>query len=266
MSRLNKHAAALVGCMALALGVTATAHGARIRVTVQSLAPADGTLFTPVWVGFHDGSFDLFDNGAPASAALQSLAEDGDFAGVSADFAAASGTSADGAVFGPGAPPVFPPSSGGHTDFVLDAHDAASRYLSFAAMLLPSNDAFFANDNAMAYEIFDASGTFHARTITILGSQIWDAGTELNDEIAANVPVLGQAAPNTGSDEGALVHAHPGFMPGGNILAAFPGADFTQPGYAVARISVSAVPLPGSVWLLLGGLSVIAGRRAARRA
>jgi hypothetical protein len=53
---------------------------------------------------------------------------------------------------------------------------------------------------------------------------------------------------------------HPGFMPGGNILTAFPNADFAAPGYQVAEITLQAVPEPATYGivatsLLLLGLS-----------
>ncbi|MEM7570909.1 MAG: PEP-CTERM sorting domain-containing protein, partial [Pseudomonadota bacterium] len=53
---------------ALCLLTAATAaQAATIRVTVENLAPVDGFSLTPVYLGFHDGSFDLFDVGAAAS-------------------------------------------------------------------------------------------------------------------------------------------------------------------------------------------------------
>jgi len=46
-----------------------------VTVTIENLAPMGGTFLTPVWVGFHDGGFDLYDNGAAVSAELERLAE-----------------------------------------------------------------------------------------------------------------------------------------------------------------------------------------------
>ena len=36
-----------------------------ITVTVESLVPEGGVYFTPVWLGFHNGSFDLFNPRIP---------------------------------------------------------------------------------------------------------------------------------------------------------------------------------------------------------
>ncbi|MGB5635062.1 MAG: nuclear transport factor 2 family protein [Waterburya sp.] len=48
-----------------------------ITVSIENLAPNGGQMIAPVWVALHDGSFDLFDEGAPASAAIEAMAEDG---------------------------------------------------------------------------------------------------------------------------------------------------------------------------------------------
>ena len=40
----------------------------RVVVTAENLAPNGGTFQTPVWVGFHDGTFDIYDQGSPADA------------------------------------------------------------------------------------------------------------------------------------------------------------------------------------------------------
>ena len=59
-----------------------------VQVTFENLQPADGFYLTPVFAGFHDGSFDVFDAGTAASASLEAVAEDGMFAGLQADFTA----------------------------------------------------------------------------------------------------------------------------------------------------------------------------------
>ncbi|NEN88240.1 MAG: hypothetical protein F6K48_04645 [Okeania sp. SIO3H1] len=44
--------------------------------------------------------------------------------------------------------------------FTLDASLASSRYFSYGAMGLPSNDAFIANENPLGIRIFDEDGNF----------------------------------------------------------------------------------------------------------
>lgn len=255
-------------CLGLLAAGAAAAPAAEVRITVENLAPAGGTFLTPVWVGLHDGTFDLYDMGAPASMGLERIAEDGNMAAVNADFAGSGAGSAQGAVFGPGAPPVLGPGEKGSVVLSVNGMDARARYFSYASMIIPSNDAFVANGNPMAFQIFDAAGNFLGADFMVAGSMVLDAGTEVNDEVPANTAFFGQAAPDTGVPEGGVVHLHPGFnAPGsGGILdaAMFANADFTASGYNVARITITSVPDGGvgGGLLLLGSLGLLAVGRA----
>ncbi|MEZ5356311.1 MAG: spondin domain-containing protein [Bryobacteraceae bacterium] len=236
--------------------VCAAVSAATIRVTVTNTAPANGIHFTPVWVGFHNGTFDIFDSGAAASAELERLAEDGNTTPLDGLFQV-SGAGATSATIG-GAP-IAPGASASMT-FTLDGTLASNRYFSFAAMVIPSNDAFVSNGDPMSFPIFDAMGNFTgADFIPML---VWDAGTEVNDEIPANTAFLGQAVPDTGTPEGGVITAHPGFLVGGNIVSAFPNANFNN----LLRVQVEEVPEPGTLVLLTGALPILAiVRRRIRR-
>ena len=48
-----------------------------IAITVENLAPSQGTALSPLWFGFHDGSFASISQGSPAPMAVERLAEDG---------------------------------------------------------------------------------------------------------------------------------------------------------------------------------------------
>jgi hypothetical protein len=158
-------------------------------------------------------------------------------------------------VFGPGAPPVFHPGETGSV--ILNVDTSMDQYFSFLSMAIPSNDAFIGNEDAMAHQIV-MSNMIQSMTIDIMGSMLYDAGTEVNDEIAANVPLLGQAAPDTGDDEGGLVGLHSGFLGAGPILTAFPGAGSQGP---LARIKIEAIPAPGSLALLSIGALMLRRKR-----
>lgn len=140
-------------------------------------------------------------------------------------------------------------------------------------MVIPSNDAFIGNDGAFAHKIVDGDGTFLGADFVVSGSQVWDAGTEVNDEIPANTAFLGQMAPDTGVDEDGVVHQHPGFQGSegfggtlGNILGddMFANADFTVDDYNVARITVTPIPAPGA--LAIFGVAGCFGVRRRRNA
>ncbi|NEP15968.1 MAG: PEP-CTERM sorting domain-containing protein [Leptolyngbya sp. SIO4C1] len=246
------------------------AAAATLRVTIDNLAPDNGTFLTPVWVGFHDGSFDIYDRDAsldlfPGS---EALVEDGNTEPLSERFAATVPSGVQGTLTGPTIPPVGPGES---TSFTFDV-ETSNQYFSYASMVIPSNDAFIANGNPLAHQVFSDDGSFAAVDFIVAGSQVLDGGTEVNDEAEFSTAFLGQAAPNTGTDENDVVTSHPGFIPDGRILTTtdfnglnFTGADFTAAGFNVARIRVEAVdeaeavPEPG----LLLGLLTLGGSLAA---
>ena len=131
-------------------------------------------------------------------------------------------------------------------------------------MIIPSNDAFIGNDNPTAYSLFDGMGNFSGPLIVeILGSNIYDAGTEVNN------PSGGAAFSELGGTD--VTEANSIAMHGGlddfigtgtanseTILSAF-SADTV-----VARITISAVPEPNSMLLLglaLPAMSLLRRRR-----
>ncbi|MEM6799632.1 MAG: spondin domain-containing protein, partial [Planctomycetota bacterium] len=67
-------------------GLTASASAISVQVTIESLSPAGGTVLTPIWVGFHDGSFDSYNGNLTSQEGLERVAEDGDTARLSEDF------------------------------------------------------------------------------------------------------------------------------------------------------------------------------------
>ncbi|MDA0812013.1 MAG: spondin domain-containing protein, partial [Verrucomicrobia bacterium] len=210
-----------------------------VRVTFTSAAPVNGTFATPPWVGFHDGSFDTYDEGVAASVGLERIAEDGNPGPLREEFSAANAGSADGVLNEAG--PIGPGSSTSMT-FTLDANSAQSQFFSYVSMVIPSNDAFFANGDPHAHRLFDDNGTFQPIEFDVLGSVVRDAGTEVNDELPANTAFFGQAVPDTGVAENGTVSTHPGFKAKGmgGILddAMFSAADFTGNDYKIGTFKV----------------------------
>jgi Ca2+-binding RTX toxin-like protein len=212
----------------------------KIAITVENVAPENGVALAPFWVGFHNGDFDSFDVEQEASVAIETLAEDGSPDSLAAEFSDRRfGTiqetlsSPDGFVSGE----VI------ETKITLDSDDVSSRYLSYAAMILPSNDQFIANEDAREHLIFDDNGNFLGAEFTINVDDAWDAGTEVNDEIPENTAFFGQTTPNTGVDENGVVTETPGFLPegSGGILddPRFANGDFTAPGYQIANVRIA---------------------------
>jgi len=206
-------------------------------VTVTNNAPAGGVALTPVWVGFHDGSFDSYNGGLSSQPGLERLAEDGNFGDTSTpgtlmyDFAnnqtyidnssgtavsatvnsSQVGTRVQGAIASTVGPPPFQPGQSSSAIFNL-ASDGSNDLFSYASMILPSNDYYVANGNPLAWDISSVIAGGGPVSFTIGGNAVNDAGTEINDFTNAapggpNLPGLfpgvglpnGQGGPNTGA-------------------------------------------------------------------
>jgi hypothetical protein len=245
-----------------------------LQITVTNNSPGGGTYLTPVWFGFHNGSFDSYDLGSPASAALEALAEDGDVAPISSLF----GGVPDGRVQGvAGGGPIGPGQSVTRTIDVSD--DGSNTYFSYASMVLPSSDYFVANDNPLAHSIADIlAGVANEIVFNIgLPGTVTDAGTEVNSFLtsAGNglFPGLGggQTGPNQGDTEGGVVTIVGASDPYAAYLG-MPGIDLTAFNFnddywssGIATITISAVPVPAALPLFVAALGALGlvRRRAA---
>ncbi len=250
---------------------TGAVHAQSISITIENTMASDSFFFTPVWVAVHDGSFNTFDNGAFADmfGGLTEIAEGGDTSVLSSRFMGAQPNGRDAtvtAVAFDGDAPVFSP--GESTTFGLNVGDASvNRYFSFASMIIPSNDLFFANGNPAAYELFDAMGNFNGpMVIEIYGGDVYDAGTEVNDAFG------GAAFSQNGGmsvDERLPIRDFFGDMGDADYLTSFVGS-MTANGATIGSTfgqreliaTITIVPAPASLGLLgLGGLAAIRRRR-----
>lgn len=221
-----------------------------LRISIRNSSDLGGTAVTPFFFGFHDNSFDLYDLGAASSAGLEALAEDGNTAPLAAELTSADADAQTVNVVGSRGP--IGTGELASTQFTVNG--TSNGYASFAAMVLPSNDAFVGTANAV--KLFNADGSFvGAQTVSFDGGSVRDAGTEVNTE--EDAAFLNQTAPNTGVTEGGVVTIHPGFNgsagnPGGtqNILGgtnAFgdlidpAAADFTLSGNDIAVVHINTV-------------------------
>lgn len=206
---------------ALCAGVPAAAQNMHLKITVTNITK--GQTFTPILVAVHKPGVHLFELGTPASVELEQLAEAGATAPLEGVLNANPlvKTAVD-----TGAP--LPP--GASVSITVPASGQFSQ-VSIAAMLIPTNDGFFAVDAVQA------SST---QTIKVF-SPAYDAGTELNDELCIHIPG-GDGCAGEGfnpSREGAegYVHIHEGIHGIGDLPAAL--YDWRNP---VALVTIMPVP------------------------
>lgn len=236
-----------------------------LEFTVTNNQAEGGLFLTPLYLGLHDGTFDAFDEGAAATAGVELLAEEGSPMAVAGERRALLPNSQGGVITGPagfgsveGQPPVLDP---GETATLRIRVDPTNRYLTFLSMVIPSNDAFIGNDDPRAYQLFDDMGNFTGLgPIEVTLGQIWDAGTEVNNNIGAAF----NSAGGIGTVEGGTIS-----LLGDGVADLF--GQGTAAGTSIsallnsslATITVAAVPLPATLPLL--GAALLAGGAAARR-
>lgn len=265
---VNKWLIAAVATASLSFG---SAQAAKLIVKVENIASTGSLNLSPLFVAFHNGSFDTFNAGTAALPGLQPLAESGNASGLAARL----GTTDPGAtwglipVLGPSGLAQIEPGESGSMIFTVDG--TLNHYFSFGAMVVPSNDAFTSNDNPLAYQLFGAGGGFLGnKSILLTGSDVWDAGTEVNG-LFGSAFVVGQNAANHIAENG-IVMPHPGFgifdgqlMPNGQTFNAANANVGAGRDFWLARITISEVPEPGTIFLAMAALG-LAGFLLRRRA
>jgi len=182
------------------------------QVTITNLTP--GETFTPILVASHKKAPPLFKLGMPASEELAIVAESGNtdpLLNHLKDTGVAYDAVSTGALLAPGASVTVNVKTKGKFNRV-----------SVVSMLIPTNDAFFA-----------VNGVKVKRYKTIM-SPAYDAGSEMNDELCANIPgpACGGEAISAADGEG-FVHIHSGIQGVGDLSAA--KYDWRNP---VAKITI----------------------------
>lgn len=252
----------LIAALATAsLGFT-SAEAAKLIVKVENLASTGSLNLSPLFVAFHNGSFDTFNTGAAALPGLQPLAELGDASGLVTRL----GTTDPGATWGlipvPGASGLaqIEPGESGSKMFTVDG--TMNRFFSYGAMVVPSNDAFISNGDPTGLQLFGAGGGFLGnKSILVTGSDVWDAGTEVNG-LFGSAFIVGQDATMHTAEGGVVLH-HPGFgvfdgqlMPNGQIFNAANANVGAGRDFWLARITISEVPEPASIFLAMAALGL----------
>jgi hypothetical protein len=224
MLGLSMTAGVLAGQTALAM------DGPRYEVTVTNLTR--GQQFTPILVATHKEGVNLFTLGSPASSQLEILAEEGN-TGPLATLLSSMPEVKD-VVSSPAPPPASNLIDPGESITLTVQTGGKFDHLSVAAMLIPTNDGFFALNGV--------EGPKGNQTLTLF-SPAYDAGTEVNDELCASIPGPfftecggpGAGAMTVGGEEG-YVHIHAGIHGIGDLVAA--NRDWRNP---VAKITIRRI-------------------------
>ena len=235
MSQNISRRSVLTACASLPLlsRVTVGQEGPVYEVTVTNLTR--GQRFTPILVATHIDGYNLFRLGEPASSQLRTLAEEGNTGPMETLLSGM--TDVVGQVIASPAPPPLDRLTGPGKSIVLTVRGSV-RFdrISVAAMLIPTNDAFFAVDAAALPR--------GKKTLTVF-APAYDAGTERNDEVCLSIPGPGfmeciTPANQSGDGGGAqvgqgegYVHIHAGMHGVGNMNAAM--RDWRNP---VARVTI----------------------------
>lgn len=187
------------------LAVTGAAWSQDLQIKITNLT--QGTYFTPFIIAAHTSDAVMFRVGQSASPELQAIAEGGDISPMGTLLTSVSADLVENPAGGLLAP-------GAYLETTLTNREG-NDYLSFASMVLPTNDGFVGLDSWM---IPTEPGTY------TFNLNAYDAGTEANDEIVNGAGAPGEpgipAAPGmdagiggtgvTSTEDNILIHVHRG--------------------------------------------------------
>ncbi len=258
MSRTRFARALAMPALAFSAAAVATAAPVQLTVTIENLATANSVSFAPLHVGFHNGTFDAFNNGQAAGAGITTVAEGGSGTQWQADFGAADPTATRGTIGG-----ALLPGASNSQVFTVDP--SLNPFFTFASMVIPSNDLFIGNDSPTGFRLFDAAGNLLISSIDQLAREIWDNGSEVADPASAAFVVGGNNDARTAQN--GVVNFSFGELNAFNGLTTAAGYVFNNSlngGETVYRIGFAvqnAVPEPAGVGLALAALGLLAGVR-----
>ena len=210
----------------LMFALPAKAEGNRnYKVTITNITKS--MRFTPILLATHNRRGSAFQLGAAPSEGLAAMAEGGDVSGLMTELRQSGSTfdTANSADVLP-APPLL--AAGESVTLRISSNGFRNR-LTMAAMLLPTNDTFVA---------LNAIRLPNNGQITLF-ARAYDAGSEPNDEVCANIPgpTCGGEGVSAGAGGEGFVHVASGIQGGVDLDPAV--YDFNNP---VAQVVITRIP------------------------
>ena len=212
---------ALVGLLAAGV-LSANSDDEQLMAEVSLTNLTRGQIMSPVFVARQDsGAGTLYSLGDPASEAMAKMAEDADASGLMAEWdPETNGNVAEAMVVKLNDGPIKP----GETVTMKFDIDDGHQWISFASMLVSTNDAF------IGANAFDLS---KSRSVYL---NAYDSGSEANSEDCAYIPgpPCGNHVEDQATPEG-FIHVHAGIHGGSNSDLDPATHDWRDP---VARLTV----------------------------
>ena len=249
------------------------ARAGEIQITVTNDQPSGGFALAPVWFGVQNGTFNAFAPGSTASSAIATLAQFGNTAPLMSLFESQN-VGVDTTLTSGGSLVQYLPGQSNSTVLNI-SNPSIDQFLSYAGMVVPSNDFF--QGNAAPLQIFNSSGSFLGPiTIQVFGSNIWDSDTEAQSTTTALTFIQGQT-PGTGVqiNNGTITTVLPNSqaflnsIDGLTTAAGYQISHIPTGSDLIATIQINAVPEPGSIALLgtgaIGLLALVSRSRGVRK-
>jgi hypothetical protein len=206
-------------------------------ITIENLTTYGGQHFTPPVVAIHRNGEDFFTEGKSANPFIQGIAENGAVPAF-AEYLMASRHVSSSAVAASGMGLEGPLAPGESVTVSLSA-DPGSNFVSFASMLICTNDGFTGVDAAkLPKKVGDEIYVY---------AMAYDAGTEINTEDLADLVPPCQALGGVSSDsdgtgasdpalaEGGVIRAHPGITGRADLVPAIHGWEGAVAKFTVLR-------------------------------
>ncbi len=183
----------------LPISLASANHNGTVKVSITNIS---NTVFTPPLVALcRKWTRPIASIGKTASDNLEPLAEGGDTSALAEYFTNNNCSTAAATA------PILP----GET-LTLELAGGRNHFLHMASMLLPTNDAFIFTSNRKVR---------HIKKRGKLRLKSFDAGTEFNDELCANIPgpQCGGEGFNAARETNNFVKPHPGIQGVGDVAA-----------------------------------------------